>query len=95
MCCLSVPVAHHNSRPRADTISLGVNSVANLTIQHAVFSMWCMRLQGKALLLLNTSRGCARGRVRRGLVERRLRPPHPPDEVQYHAGRPGEDLEGW
>ncbi|XP_037075485.1 protein melted-like [Pollicipes pollicipes] len=28
--CLSVAVAHQHSRPRADTISLGVNSVANL-----------------------------------------------------------------
>ncbi|KAF0311003.1 Heat shock protein 70 B2 [Amphibalanus amphitrite] len=28
--CLSVAVAHQNSRPRADTISLGVNSVGNL-----------------------------------------------------------------
>ena len=48
--CLSVAVAHHKSRPRADTVTLGGKFAANLTIQHAASSIWCMRLRDKALL---------------------------------------------
>ena len=45
-----------------------------------------------SFFLSRTSRGRARRRVRRGLVEGRLRPPHPPDVVQYLAGRSREDI---
>ena len=59
-------------------------------------SILLLRCPPLFFFFFGTSRGRARGRVGRGLVERRLRPPHPPDVVQNLAGRTGEDLlEGW